>query len=175
MKKILAFIILVLFFLVGGYFILAPKVDEKDEGFVVQPRDLRTQSEISPEEIDYKASFAIFTHGTFRIFTAAMYHNLSEDVFIQSSNPNIVHVKKSGLTWSDFFATLPFSLDYECLTTGTGQTFCDGLDGQLRFFLNGAEDPDALDREIENGAKLLVSFGDETDTEIQNQINQIPR
>ena len=58
--------------------------------------------------VNKKASFAIFTNGTFRLFTAAMYHNLSEDVFIQADNPNIVHVKKTGITWDVFFKTLPF-------------------------------------------------------------------
>ena len=76
------------------------------------------------EKVDYIGAFAIFTNGTFRVFTAAMYHNLSEDVFVQADNPNIVRVKKSGTTWDDFFKTLPFKLTKECLTTGTKETFC---------------------------------------------------
>lgn len=44
--------------------------------------------------VDYRASFAIFTNGLKRTFTAAMYHNQSEEVYIESSNPSIVFVKK---------------------------------------------------------------------------------
>jgi len=47
---------------------------------------------------DIQASFAIFTNGTFRTFTAAMYHTLSQDVYIEASNPNVIQVKKSGAT-----------------------------------------------------------------------------
>lgn len=131
--------------------------------------------EVGSEENDEKkAAFAIFTNGTFRVFTAPMYHNLSKDVFIESTNPNIVRITKVGITWDDFFTTLPFKLTTDCLTTGTGQTFCNGQNGTLKFYLNGQSDPDALDKLINQGDKLLISFGNETDSQIQTQIEKIP-
>ncbi|HVF69317.1 MAG TPA: hypothetical protein VNA13_01995 [Xanthomonadales bacterium] len=126
------------------------------------------------EMTDYQASFAIFTNGTFRIFTAPMYHNQSEDVFIQADNPYVIHVKKSGTTWDDFFKTLPFKLTKDCLTTGTGQTFCSDDNGKLRFYLNGKEDPSALDKEINAGHRLLVTYGNENEQQIQEQLQKIP-
>lgn len=131
----------------------------------------------SPESsglINKQASFAIFTNGTFRVFTASMYHNLSEDVFIESSNPNIVRVKKAGVTWDDFFKTLPFKLSKDCLTTGTGQTSCTGQNGTLKFYLNGQLEPKTLDKVINQGDKLLISFGNETEPQIQTQLEKIP-
>lgn len=126
------------------------------------------------ENVNKKAAFAIFTNGTFRVFTASMYHNLSEDVFIESPNPNIVQVKKEGVSWDDFFKTLPFKLDPDCLTTGTGQTFCSGQEGRLKFYLNGSEDKDALDKIINNGDKLLISFGNTNEGQIVDQIEKVP-
>ncbi len=125
--------------------------------------------------VDYKASFGIFTHGTFRIFTAAMYHNLSDDVFIQSDNPNIVHVKKGSITWGDFFNTLPFKLTKECLTTGTGETFCSGKGGTLRFYLNRVRDNDLLSKPIGSADTVLVTFGNEDDSQIQREFQSIPQ
>ena len=112
----------------------------------------------SPEPIDYTAKFAIYTHGTFRVFTASMYHNLSTDVFITVDNPNLIQVKKANTTWQYFFETLPFKLDKDCLVTGTGQTFCTGEEGELSFTLNGANDPDVLGKVIQPGGELVVSF-----------------
>lgn len=124
---------------------------------------------------EIKASFAIFTNGTFRIFTDSMYHNLSEEIFIESSNPNIIHVRKEYATWDDFFQTLPFKLDHECLTTGTGQTFCTGENGTLRFYINGEDSSgDALPKIINNNDKLLVTYGEGTPEEIESQIKRIP-
>lgn len=136
---------------------------------------LQSESPTPQDEIvDKQAAFAIFTNGTFRIFTADMYHNLSSDVYIEAENPNIVQVKKSGITWNDFFSTLPFELSKDCLVTGTKQTFCSGGSGVLRFFLNGEEVSDALNREIEDGDKLLVTFGSESSEVIQTQLDRIP-
>lgn len=135
---------------------------------------LKTLAPQSQETIDTEAAFAIFTNGTFRIFTASMYHNLSPDVYIESPNPNIVQVKKADITWNDFFKTLPMSLSRDCLTTGTGQTFCTEGTQTLKFYLNGQLDADALDKKISAGDQLLVSYGDEGDLEIERQLQQIP-
>lgn len=124
------------------------------------------------EATDLTASFAIFTNGTSRIFTSSRYHNLSTDVYIESSNPNRVHVKKSGVTWKDFFATLPMKLSQDCLTTGTGQTFCTQGLNTLKFYINGQFDAGALDRVINPGDRLLVSYGDESESEIEKQIDK---
>lgn len=126
------------------------------------------------KEVDYTAGFAIFTNGTFRIFTAPMYHNQSEDVFIESSNPNIVRVKKADITWDDFFKTLPFKLAKDCLTTGTGQTFCTNSNGKLSFYLNNIEDSSVLEKQINKGDRLLVTYGNENEEQIQLQLQKIP-
>ena len=122
----------------------------------------KTQSTL----VDYKAAFAIYTNGIFRVFTASMYHNLSKDVYIQADNPNIVHVKKSGITWDYFFKTLPFSVTKDCLITGTKETFCTNQTKSLKFYLNGERFDNLLDTEIKPNDKALITFGSETDAEI---------
>lgn len=126
------------------------------------------------EAIDVKASFAIFTNGTFRVFTAAMYHNQSDDVFIEPTSPNIIHVKKAEITWGNFFATLPMKLTHDCLTTGTGQTFCTSGTQTLKFYINGEPSNAALGQPINEGDQLLVSYGNETVEQIEKQFQQIP-
>lgn len=108
--------------------------------------------------IDYVASFEITTLGTKRTFDDPRYHDLTDYLYLSALDPSFVHVKKSGLTWSDFFATLPMKLTSECLTTGTGQVFCTNETKKLRFTLNNREDPNALEKEISPGAKLLVTY-----------------
>ncbi len=132
-----------------------------------------TETSVTPAT-DIQASFAIFTNGTFRVFTASMYHNLSQDVYIEAISPNVVRVKKSGTTWNDFFSTLPFKLTSECLTTGTKQTFCTDNKGELQFYLNGVKNNNILNQEIKDGDKLLVTFGSESEAQIKQQIERIP-
>ena len=145
------FIISVVFLVLGiGLFFL-----NKSQTSV--PSIKPTSSPVS-ENVDIKANFTIITGGITRSFKADKYHNQSADVYIESSDPTIVHVKKTGISWDDFFKTLPMRLTYDCLITGDGETFCDGKGGTLKFYLNDVETPDILDKEIKAGDKTIIKF-----------------
>lgn len=107
---------------------------------------------------NFTATFEIYTLGTKRIFTQAMYHRQSEDVFLTNDDPSIVHVQKPNTTWTQFFDTLPFSLNKDCLVTGTGQKFCSNENAKLHFYLNGVESPDALDQIIKPDDHLKIEY-----------------
>ena len=170
-KRIIIGIIVSIVIILG--FVLIPNRQENPKRILLDTQQQPTP--IEDQTVDRKASFAIFTNGTFRVFTASMYHNLSEDVFIQADNPNLVHVKKAGVTWNDFFSTLPFKLTTDCLITGTNETFCTGNRGTLKFYLNSERTENVLDQEIQNGDRLLVSFGTESEATLKQQLDKIPK
>ena len=170
MKPKLIFLAVAVLLIAAGAFIVKNKNQFKTNPTVqtTQPEDAS-----SPAAVDINAAFAIYTNGTFRIFTAVMYHNLSEDVFIESGNPNIVQVKKNGVTWGNFFGTLPMKLTSDCLTTGTGQTFCSNEAQTLKFYINGERIENFLDAQINQNDRALISFGSERDSEINNQLEKV--
>lgn len=139
-----------------------------------QTQPTQNQQSATKQDADFQASFAVFTDNVFRVFTASMYHNRLEDVFITAENPNVVNVKKSSITWGDFFNSLPMQLISDCLTTGTGEKFCNTTTKTLKFYVNGQKVNDFLDREIKPNDRALISFGEENDSQIQNQLKQIP-
>lgn len=130
--------------------------------------------EFSPSTQDFEraASFTIFTNGTKRDFSDSRYHNQSPDVYLESTNPQIVHVKRAGTTWGDFFSTLPMKVNKECIVTGTGQTFCTSKTHTLKFYLNGTQDEDVLAKPINDNDQLLVSYGPDPDPAIEEQLKQ---
>lgn len=172
MKKSHTALIIIFVFILGAGFLVFQKQFNK----IPAVDKVLSTSPDSPKQmaVDHKASFAIFTNGTFRVFTAAMYHNLSPDVFIQTDNPNIVHVKKKGVTWYDFFKTLPFKLTKDCLTTGTGETFCTGENGTLKFYLNDIKEDDLLSKIINSRDRALITFGNESEDEVKQQLQKVP-
>lgn len=131
-----------------------------------QKKEITTQplnsSSVTPinKQVNIQANFKIITKGTIRIFTDPKYHNLSEDVYIESADPSVVYVKKAGITWGNFFNTLPspMKVTKECLTTGTNQLYCTGDAGTLTFSINGIEDPNLLNKEIKAEDNLLIEF-----------------
>lgn len=124
-------------------------------------------------EVNYKATFAIYTNGTFRVFTDSRYHNKSEEVFIDPASPNVVVVKKRGTTWDDFFKTLPMEVRSNCLVTGTKQTLCTTKTQTLKFYINGELVTDFLNHEIKDGDKVLISYGPASDPAIKNQLKRL--
>ncbi len=110
--------------------------------------------------VSFTANFEIEANGIKRNFSRGMYMNLSKDVYIESpESSSVVHVKKEGVTWNDFFKTLPMSLTKDCLVTGTKEEFCSNETKKLKFFINDLESPDALDQIIKQDDKLKVEYG----------------
>ena len=123
-----------------------------------EPAVITTEEEAEGGPVNYQVPFEIYTLGTRRDFTASRYHNLDEKVFISPEDTNFVQVRAGGVTWGDFFETLPMELTPECLVTGTGQEFCDGEGGNLRFYVNGVAEGNFLEREIKEGDTALIVF-----------------
>ena len=153
-KAILHILIIIVFIAIGTISLRQYNNSQKQPASISVPT-----SKKSLDQTDFTASFEIYTNGTRRIFTAAMYHNQSPSVFIQDPDPSIIYVKEAGTSWSDFFKTLPFSLNKDCLVTGTKETYCNTQTKKLRFFLNDLEMPDALNLEIQPGDSLRVTYG----------------
>lgn len=151
MSKTLISVIILIILGVFGLFALYQKSDTTSKVALIVPTS-------TPNSVNISANFDIYTHGTKRIFTSPKYHNLSSAVFINSDSPNTVYVKESGITWADFFKTLPMQLTKDCLITGTQQTFCTGEGGNLKFYINDQEDVYALDRVIKDGDSLVVKY-----------------
>lgn len=171
-KNIVILTVLLTFFLTG-YLIFTFFFNKTNN--ISEKKETINREEFVQKAVDKRASFAIFTNGIFRIFTASMYHNLSSDVYIEKSNPNIIIVKKESVTWNDFFSTLPFKLTHNCLTTGTNETFCSTNNKTLKFYLNGLEKAQVLDEKINNGDMLLISFGNEQIDIIRAQLEKVPK
>lgn len=115
---------------------------------------------LQPQEdqvVNIKATFTVMTDKITRSFINPKYHNRSNDVFITADDPSIIYVKKEGITWQDFFDTLPMKLTKDCLITGDSETLCNDK-GTLTFSLNDEEDNDLLTREIKDSNKLLVKY-----------------
>lgn len=121
----------------------------------------------------FEAKFAIYTNGTFRIFSDPRYHNQSKDIYINSDKPNYVVVNKVNSTWNDFFNSLPMKLDDSCLTTGTGQIFCTNENYKLQFFINGEAKENALREIILPTDELLVTYGNEDSESINTQLKSL--
>ena len=159
MQKIVVVSFMTIVLVLVAAFILFNK-SQGPKTLISNPTSTPQDQKVYPDSIgvNIKASFTIVTNNITRSFKAEKYHNRSSNVYIESVDSTIVHVKKSGITWDDFFKTLPMKLTKDCLITGDGETLCVGANGTLKFYLNNIETPNLLDKEIRDGDKLLINF-----------------
>ncbi len=155
MKPLVIFSIVITLLVVSGLILFNQSKPQSPQNIVQTPSPSPVTQD---QKVNIQANFTIITGNITRSFQAEKYHNQSPDVFIESSDPTVIQVKKSGITWDDFFRTLPMKLTKDCLITGDGETFCDGKDGSLKFYLNDNEDKDFLDKEIKQNDKTLIRF-----------------
>lgn len=171
MKKILLVIVVIILIAISSSYI-----DESTD--LLQENNslisISSEVEVNSQEVDVTAGFAIFTNGVFRVFTSSMYHNLSSEAYISRSEPNVIHVKVSGITWGEFFATLPLELTQACLVTGNKERYCSNDSAKLKFYINGVEDDNVLSREITQSDKLLITYGSKTEQQLKEELSKIP-
>ncbi|MBI2039920.1 hypothetical protein HYT18_02510 [Candidatus Microgenomates bacterium] len=147
------------FVIIAVFAVLVASIIYLNRSKIPQPAtQISTPTPVLEEKVNIKATFTIITGNITRSFRAEKYHNQSPNVYIQNPDPSVVYVTKKGIRWSDFFNTLPMKLTKECLTTGDGETFCDGKDGSLKFYLNDIETPNLLEEQIKEVDKALIKF-----------------
>ena len=129
------------------------------------PDDTITNAPVSQDTtkiINYplSAEFTVTINGIARKFNSAMYSKQDFAVYIDETDSSKIIVTEAGVTWQDFFDTMPapFKLTNDCITTGTSETYCTGQNGELKFMLNGVETPEALDLVINAGDILNVIY-----------------
>lgn len=152
-----------------------PQNQSPQDSATAEPKASNNQLLTTPTPIStpFKAYFAIFTSGTFRLFDNARYKNQDSKIFIDDQSINSVTVTDINTTWQYFFDTLPMKLTRDCLTTGTGQKFCNNTTSNLKFFVNGVENPNALSEIINEGDRLLVTYGSTGSATIQSQLDRL--
>jgi len=127
------------------------------------------------KDVDETAGLAILIDGIPLQLNKTIYTQQSETTYLDSKNPGIVHIKKSPLTWQDFFDSHVFELTEDCVTINTRSTYCSNDNETLKVFYNGDRVKTLGDKPLRQGDQVLISFGNQEGVEIQRQLNMIPK
>lgn len=128
--------------------------------------------------VHYHANWALYIDGARVDLTADRY---MEDVFQCSADPHgqrpedrvhmhennhdVVHVHAAGVAWGHLLANLGFGVGDGYLETDSGR-YANGDAGTLKFILDGRPLRSIRNEPIADGARLLISYGSETDAEV---------
>lgn len=118
------------------------------------------------------ASLAVKIHGDSFDFSLEQYQLQSPFIHLENNNGYVVHRHSVGVTIGYLFETLNFELSKECLVIDDGRKFCTDNVDSLKFFINGRQVVDIRDYIIFDGDLILISYGDETQNELEQQFKE---
>lgn len=101
------------------------------------------------------------------------YQLRSRHVHFENRDGNVVHKHATGLTAGFFLNSLGIEFDSSCLTLDTKEEFCNIGDKTLKLYVNGQMNFEYEDYEMKDLDKILISYGDESEQDIQKQLDSI--
>jgi hypothetical protein len=87
-------------------------------------------------------------------------------------NENVIHVHAGGISLAQFLRTLGVEMTNECLIIEDIK-YCENGSKMLKLYVNGEIISDPERYKIKDLDKILISFGNENEAEIKDQLNSI--
>ncbi len=109
-------------------------------------------------------------------FSGPAFQIKSSWIHFEGQDGNTIHRHSSGVTLGYLFATLGIlGLDDECFVFPNGREFCtdEELGYSLKFFINHQSVDDIATYVLNEGDRILISYGNETPEEIDRQLEEL--
>ena len=119
------------------------------------------------------ADFAIYVEGEIIDFSDVEYQVRANSVHVEDNEGDVLHVHATGITMAHFLRSLDMDLTAECLTLEDGTELCNDKEKSLKFYVNGKENNEYGSYIMQDLDKILVSYGDENEKEISQQLQSI--
>ena len=106
-------------------------------------------------------------------FTSPAYQIKSSWIHFEDSDGTTIHRHSSGVTLDYLFANIGISIDNECYKFPDGRQFCTNEDYSLKYFINHEPVKDINDYVLEEGDRILITYGSETPEQIEEQLMEL--
>ena len=109
-------------------------------------------------------------------FSSPAYQIKSSWIHFEGADGNTIHRHSSGVTMGYLFETLGLTLTDECFVfkSQEGQRpFCTDDNFSLKFYINHQQVDTILDHIGQENDRVLISYGNETPEEIEEQLREV--
>ena len=96
----------------------------------------------------------------------------SHFIHLENNNGYVVHRHSDSVPIGFLFQTLNLELTQDCFVFQDGKEFCSNDDYTLKFYINEKRVDDLRDYLIFDGDFILISYGAETQEEIERQFTE---
>jgi hypothetical protein len=128
--------------------------------------------------VHWHANFAVFLNGEAYDFNDPRFlvedpDDPRENVNLHEPRYTVVHVHREQTTFDEFFKSLEWKLTDSCITTIDGEEYCNNDAASLKFVVNGVRIDSLRFQDITDLARVLISYGDETDEQLMEQFDLV--
>ena len=106
-------------------------------------------------------------------FAVPSYQIKSSWIHFEESDGTTIHRHASGVTLGYLFDSLNIGIDSECYSFPDGRQFCTNEDYSLKYYLNHQLVDGINDYVIQDGDRILITFGNETPEQIEEQLIEL--
>ncbi|MBI2085297.1 MAG: hypothetical protein HYT71_02170 [Candidatus Aenigmarchaeota archaeon] len=121
------------------------------------------------EHVDFK----IYINGNAINFAQQKYQLAAQYVHAENGIGTLLHKHATGVTFEDFLKTVNMDIDENCFKMDDGKKYCNEGDKTLKFYLNGKISDKSKTYELHDLDKLMVSYGNETEEQLKEQLASI--
>ena len=118
------------------------------------------------------ADVKVYVNGKAVDFSQKKYQLAARFIHFEEGIGDVVHVHATGITIGHLFKSLKMDLNNNCIAFES-QNYCNENGNKLKFYVNGKLNTQFDNYVIKDLDKILVSYGDENDAEIQKQMDYI--
>ena len=106
-------------------------------------------------------------------FAVPSYQIKSSWIHFEDTDGTTIHRHSSGVTLGFLFDTLNIGIDDECYRFPDGRQFCTNEDYSLKYYINHQLVNGIRDYVFEDGDRLLITYGNETPEQIEDQLIEL--
>ena len=106
-------------------------------------------------------------------FSVPSYQIKSSWIHFEESDGTTIHRHSSGVKLGYLFESINIGLDDNCFIFPDGREFCTGEDYSLKYYLNHQIVNNINEHVFEDGDRILISFGSESEEQIEEQLREL--
>ena len=120
------------------------------------------------------ASILVIIHGDTFDFSGPSYQTQNNWIHFENRDGATIHRHASNVTLGYLFESLSIGLTDECFVFPNGvRSFCTDDRYSLKFYVNEESVPDITGYVARDGDRVLISYGSESDEEIDAQLRRL--
>mgnify|MGYP001564186593 CR=1 FL=1 len=135
--------------------------------------DLLLLSGIGPLRSTHQhADVKVYLNGQAIDFSQSKYQLAARFIHFEEGVGDVIHTHATGLTMGHLFKSLDGDFNNNCVVL-ENRNYCNENNKKLRFYVNGKQNNEYDNYEIKDLDKILVSYGAESEAELQKQLASI--